>query len=149
MLLGVHPETFHDMFYYIRLRQKIYCIYYNNSTIFFTKGCDSVGNGATFISGNKKEEYEQMIRCFPSHEKHYSSGELVCTYGENSSLIGVVLEGTLQLLRTHADGRQTILEQLEKGEIFGESLSFSSYSISPLQIYCAEKSTVLYLIIAI
>mgnify|MGYP003371568663 FL=1 len=97
------------------------------------------------FQGIKKEEYEQMIRCFQATEKHYSSGELVCTYGENSSLIGVVLEGTLQLLRTHADGRQTILEQLEKGEIFGESLSFSSYSISPLQIYCAEKSTVLYI----
>lgn len=67
------------------------------------------------FQGIKKEEYEQMIRCFQATEKHYSSGELVCTYGENSSLIGVVLEGTLQLLRTHADGRQTILEQLEKG----------------------------------
>ena len=32
-----------------------------------------------------------------------------------------------------------------KGGIFGESLSFSPYSISPLQIYCAEKSTVLYI----
>lgn len=97
------------------------------------------------FQGIKKEEYEQMMICFHATEKHYSSGELVCTYDENSTLVGVVLEGTLQLLRTHMDGRQTILEQLEKGSIFGESLSFISNSISPIQIYCSEKSRVLYI----
>lgn len=97
------------------------------------------------FQGVNKAEYQQMVSCFHAIEKQYSAGELICSYGENSSQIGVVLEGKLHLVRTHADGRQTLLEQLNPGDIFGETFSFISQSESSLQVYSIVKSKVLYM----
>ena len=51
----------------------------------------------------------QLILHF-SVEKQYDHGELVCTYGTSSEQIGIVLEGTVQLLRTHLDGLRATMD---------------------------------------
>lgn len=92
-----------------------------------------------------KEDYRKMMVCFHSVEKQYDHGELVCTYGTSSEQIGIVLEGTVQLLRTHLDGRQTILEQLGPGDIFSETLSFVSENSSTVQVICTSRSRIQFI----
>ena len=86
-----------------------------------------------------------MMVCFHASEKWYKTGERVCSYDENNEQIGIVMEGTVQLLRTHTDGRQTILEQLEPGSLFGEPLSYTAFSGGSLQIYSLKDSKILYI----
>lgn len=97
------------------------------------------------FQGINQEEYQQMVRCFHAIEKQYSPGELICSYGENNTQIGVVLEGTLHLIRSHVDGHQALLEQLSQGDLFGETFAFVSLSESSLQVYSITKSRVLYM----
>ncbi|MBS6196053.1 MAG: Crp/Fnr family transcriptional regulator [Clostridiales bacterium] len=104
-----------------------------------------MGSVQHLFEGIQEDEYERMMVCFNAKEKEYIPGEFICSYGENDTQVGIVLNGKLQLLRTHADGRQTILEQLEEGDIFGETFTFVSRSISALQVYSMEKSRVLYI----
>lgn len=86
-----------------------------------------------------------MMICFHSVEKQYEHGELICTYGSSSESIGIVLEGTVQLLRTHLDGRQTILEQLGPGDIFSETLSFVSENSSTVQVICSLRCRIQFI----
>ena len=97
------------------------------------------------FQGISKEDYRKMMVCFHSVEKQYDHGELVCTYGTSSEQIGIVLEGTVQLLRTHLDGRQTILEQLGPGDIFSETLSFVSENSSTVQVICTSRSRIQFI----
>ena len=92
-----------------------------------------------------KAEWSRMMVCFHASEKWYKTGERVCSYDENNEQIGIVMEGTVQLVRTHTDGRQTILEQLEPGSLFGEPLSYTAFSGGSLQVYSLKDSKVLYM----
>ena len=97
------------------------------------------------FQGITKSEYDQMVLCFHAKEKKYNPGELICSYGENSSSIGVILEGHLHLIRTHVDGRQTILENIDTGDIFGEPFSFVTHTESSIQVYSITYSRILYM----
>lgn len=83
--------------------------------------------------------------CFHSHQKHYPSNEIISTYGTQSSKIGILLEGEIMIIRTHYDGRQTILEHLEPGDIFGEMLSVIPNSISLVQVVSVRPCFVQYI----
>ncbi len=97
------------------------------------------------FQGISRDDYKKMMICFQSVEKQYDHGELICTYGSNSESIGIVLEGTAQLLRTHLDGRQTILEQLGPGDIFSEALSFVSENSSTVQVICSFRCRIQFI----
>ncbi len=90
------------------------------------------------------DEYEQMMACFHAVKRQYLPGETIVSYGTGSSLIGILLEGEATATRTHPDGRQTILERLERGNIFGEPLSTAS-DISLVQIICQKKAAVQFI----
>lgn len=92
-----------------------------------------------------KEDLDRMMVCFHISEKSYGPGACICSYGQNKEQIGIIMEGEVQLLRTHADGRQTILEHMKAGNIFGEPLSPSSPFTNTLQIYSIGKSKILYM----
>lgn len=97
------------------------------------------------FQGINEEDFDRMMICFHASEKWYQPGEFICSYGTNTGQIGVVMEGAVQILRTYADGRQTILEHLEAGNLFGESLSFISLSSCDLQVYSTGKTRILYI----
>lgn len=43
--------------------------------------------------------------------------------GINESIIGIILEGTAQIIRTDYNGNRTIIEELEEGVAFGTTIS--------------------------
>lgn len=92
-----------------------------------------------------QDEIARMMVCFQASEKNYLPGEYICSYGEKNVQIGIIMEGKVQILRTHEDGRQTILEYLGQGDIFGEALSFISQAACTLQVYSMDKTKVIYI----
>lgn len=92
-----------------------------------------------------KEDFNRMMVCFHASEKWYQPGECIHSYETNNTQIGVVMDGKARLVRTYLDGRQTILEHLEPGNIFGELLSCTSLSRSTLQVYSVGKSRIVYI----
>lgn len=97
------------------------------------------------FQGIRPKDYQRMMTCFQAVEKQYGSGELIGIYGENGGRIGIVLEGRVQLLRSHYDGRQTILELLGPGDIFSEALSPYPQTADTIQVISTVPSTVQYI----
>lgn len=92
-----------------------------------------------------EEQFQKMMACFQSYQRHYSSNEVITTYDGNNSKIGILLEGEIMIIRMHYDGRQTILEHLEPGDIFGESLSVIPTSLSLVQVISSRPCIVQYI----
>ncbi len=92
-----------------------------------------------------EENFQKMMTCFHSRQKHYPANEIITTYGSQGSRIGIILEGEIMVIRTHYDGRQTILEHLEPGDIFGETLSVIPNSISLIQVISVRPCLVQYI----
>lgn len=91
-----------------------------------------------------EQECSQMMHCFQAAEKRYSAGSVISTYSRDSQKIGILREGQAILVRIHSDGRQTILEDLHQGDIFGEALTFENFDIGTMQVVCTENCRILF-----
>ena len=70
------------------------------------------------------EEQRSMMHCFKTSTKHYDSGEIICFFDEDDKGIGIIENGTAQVVHILPNGSQTILEYLTEGDIFGQLFYF-------------------------
>ena len=95
--------------------------------------------------GIASQEVEAMIRCFRMRKARFEPGQTVCTYGESGSEIGVLLRGQAALVRFDYAGTRTILEQVEKGGVFGEALAFTPELGDCVEVISGGDSEVLFM----
>jgi CRP/FNR family transcriptional regulator, cyclic AMP receptor protein len=55
----------------------------------------------------------------------YSDGELIHSRGDSETTMGIVIKGHVRLCRLHADGSQTYVSLVRKGQHFGDVLLVS------------------------
>ncbi len=63
---------------------------------------------------------ELISGCHKMRTKKYKRGELVSTYIENRSQIGIIIEGSADLIRYDIDGNKAIIDRFNPGNIYGE-----------------------------
>lgn len=75
------------------------------------------------------------------HVYKYNKNEEVLPTIKNSNIIGVVMEGSIQISYIEYNGNEIIMETLNKDDIFGTN--FSSISIDNTEIIAKENTEVL------
>ena len=63
---------------------------------------------------------ELISHCHKMRTKKYKRGELVSTYISNRTQIGIIIEGSADLIRYDIDGNKTIIDRFNIGNIYGE-----------------------------
>ena len=91
------------------------------------------------------QEVEAMIHCFCMRRCQFQTGQTICTYGENAGEVGVLTRGEAELVRLDYGGNRTILERLETGGVFGESLAFTPLLGDCVEVVSAAGSEVLFM----
>ena len=91
------------------------------------------------------QEVEAMIHCFCMRRCQFQTGQTICTYGENAGEVGVLTRGEAELVRLDYGGNRTILERLETGGVFGESLAFTPLLGDCVEVVSAGSSEVLFM----
>lgn len=104
-------------------------------------GMESVEN---IFQNITEQERSEMMRCFQAAEKRYVAGNIISTYQRDNQKIGILQEGEANLVRIHPDGRQTILEDLHAGDIFGEALTFENFDIGTMQVICTKSCRIIF-----
>ena len=97
------------------------------------------------FQGISYESYLAMVDCFHARTKTYQNGEIILSFGEGSQAVGIVEEGSAALLRIDADGNSTILEVLDPGGVFGETIAFSGVGGDSLMVVCRKSCRVLFI----
>ncbi len=99
-----------------------------------------------FQNLNERERQTILTR-LSAKEKSYGKGELICRYEGNQTLIGVIVEGSAQVLRYDEANRKMVLEWLHRGDVFGEVLAFSCGFEKEEETFvvCDRATKVLYL----
>lgn len=70
---------------------------------------------ATLFGGIKGEELEKLLVCMDSTRKKYRRQEMILSEEEIPDRIGIVLEGSVQVVQDDVFGNRNIVEKLEKG----------------------------------
>ncbi len=83
-------------------------------------------NEISIFYGIENNDVKKMLNCFQSKRISYKKDTTIISNLANTNVVGIILNGSANLIRNDYNGNRTIIEKLDEGSIFGEV--FSSYS---------------------
>ena len=95
-------------------------------------------NEISIFKGIDEQNVKSMLKCFEAKTIVYKKDTTVISNLANTNIIGIIIDGTANLVKSDYDGNRVILEKLDKGSIFGEV--FTSYS-DELSVITTSTST--------
>ena len=97
------------------------------------------------FKGIKKEELPIMLQCIGSHQKTYAKNQIIFLESQEIRTIGIILSGTIHMIKEDAEGHKTLLVCMKTGEIFGETFACGSSIDTRVNFVAATPCTVLFL----
>lgn len=100
---------------------------------------------APLFRGIKEEEISLLLKCLTPKIQSYGKNESIVNSGESIDRFGIILEGEAIIVKENAEGNRVILSVVNKGDLFGEMLVFSSNKIWPVTVRVQSSCKVLFL----
>lgn len=97
-------------------------------------------NEIALFNGIENKDVKSMLNCFNATTISYKSGTTIISNLANTGAIGIIYEGSANLIKIDYNGNRTIIEKLERGSIFGEVFLPNSDELS---IVATDNCTVI------
>lgn len=97
------------------------------------------------FTGIRPEDLPAMLHCLGSFQKCYRKEEMILLESNEIRNVGLILEGTVHMIKEDAEGYKTLLVSMGTGEVFGESFSCGSNPDARVSFLAAAPSIVLFL----
>lgn len=91
------------------------------------------------------DELEKMLPCLGAQVRSASKGEIVLLTGEPVDSVGLLLEGSAQIVREDETGNRNMLGRVEPGELFAEMFACLGMAHSPVTVTAETDVRVLFL----
>lgn len=90
-----------------------------------------------------ENEIRSILKCSNATVESYQENQIVFEKEDTIQKMGIVLEGEFNLVAQKYSGTRVIITSLEKGDLFGEALVFSSVKKSPYDLVSSGNSKAL------
>ncbi|MDD6237577.1 MAG: Crp/Fnr family transcriptional regulator [Clostridiales bacterium] len=97
------------------------------------------------FDGIDQSALNSLIKCMDGKTISVPKGNPVFLEGAPARFVGIVLSGTLQVVREDYYGNRSILTILQPGELFAEAFSFAGLETMPVSVFAVKDSEVLLL----
>lgn len=91
------------------------------------------------------ESLKEMLGCLNAKERSYKKGDVVFAEGDKAKYLGIVLEGSVQLVRVDYYGNRSILTNIEPPQLFGEAFACAGLKSLPVDAVAAADTRILLL----
>ena len=91
------------------------------------------------------ESLKEMLGCLNAKERSYKKGDVVFAEGDKAKYLGIVLEGSVQLVRVDYYGNRSILANIEPPQLFGEAFACAGLKSLPVDAVAATVTRILLL----
>jgi len=88
-------------------------------------------------------DFEQMLTCLSARTASYQKGEIILLAGDTVRFMGLIVAGSVRIVKEDREGHSTILTELTVSESFGEVLACAEVAQSPVTVQAAEDVQVL------
>lgn len=88
-------------------------------------------------------DFEQIIHCLSANKASYKKDDVLLLSGDTVNFVGLILSGSVQIIKEDADGRITIITELGVSELFGEVFACAGISQSPVTVLATENAEIL------
>ena len=86
-----------------------------------------------------------MLECLRAREQTFSKGQTIYDAGDCVTAMGMVLEGSVQILRDDFWGHSSILSTLQPGHMFAETYACVPNQPLMVRVVAAQPTTILFL----
>jgi len=90
-------------------------------------------------------EIISMLKCLTPRVAKIKKGDFAGFFGEIMDGVGILLEGSLSILKENLDGGRIIIDIIKPGELFGEIAVFTEKKLWPATVSANEDSTVMFI----
>ena len=97
------------------------------------------------FTGIKPADMKPMLHCIGYRVGKYSKGEIIAFEGENLKHIGIVLSGSVDMVKEDLWGNKTMLIRMRQNELFGETFACGSDPLSMVTFVVSEDAAVMFL----
>ena len=101
--------------------------------------------GSPIFNGVENKDREALLSCLKIYSRTYRKGEYIRLEHDNIQDVGIVLRGTVHMLKEDVWGHQTLLAYMGPGELFGETFALLHEQASHVSFLAAAETKVLFL----
>lgn len=95
---------------------------------------------SSLFSEISSEELGSMLHCLGAKVVDIAKGDPVFLEGDPAGFIGIVLEGSIQIVQEDYFGNRSIIHHSQAGDIFAEAFSFTGLDAMPVSGYAVKNS---------
>ena len=95
--------------------------------------------------GVKEKDMEPMLKCLGGQVKKYKKGEYIFFEQDDVRQIGIIISGSVDMLKEDVWGNKTMLVRMKKEELFGETFSCGAEQSSVVSFCASHNAEVLFL----
>ena len=103
------------------------------------------GVDSPLFHGMDPADRKAVLGCVGYHVGSYAKGEIIALEGENLRHIGVILSGSVDMVKEDLWGNKTIVIRLRAKDLFGETFSCGNDSLSVVTFTASEDTEILFL----
>lgn len=89
-------------------------------------------------------DLDMMYNCLGGYKKSFIPGETIMTFDKSHSTVGIVASGVVRLERIDYYGDYSLLDRMEKNDIFGETLAYASIEYNEITAVCEKACEVIF-----
>ena len=97
------------------------------------------------FTGITTDEIRDMLSCLSARETTFTKDEIIFSYGETITGIGIVLDGNVHIVKEDFWGNANLMAECAPGDIFGEAYAINSTEPLEMNIFAASTCRVLFL----
>lgn len=84
-----------------------------------------------------------MLKCLGAQVRVVSKNQIIFQEGDPAKYVGILLKGSVQIVRDDYYGNRSIVAGIEPGQLFAESFSCAEADVLPISVTASEDSEIM------
>ena len=102
-------------------------------------------NGWRLFQGIEQNNLPVMLGCLGYRMERYKKGDFISMEGEHLENIGLVVKGSVDMIKEDFWGNKTILMRMRQGSVFGETFICGTETLATVSFCAVSDTEVLFL----
>ncbi|HEX3030043.1 MAG TPA: Crp/Fnr family transcriptional regulator [Clostridia bacterium] len=97
------------------------------------------------FKGFEPVDLENILRCLSGRAVSYKKNDIIILSGAPVDFVGIVLSGSIKIMKDDIEGNTNILTKLGANDIFAEAFAYAGISESPVTVQAEENCEILFI----
>lgn len=93
------------------------------------------------FEGVRKEDLPVMLTCLGGRVLRCGKGQAIFSEGDEAKLVGILLAGSVHIIKEDFNGDRSIVSRIGPGELFAESFACAGVASMPVSVVAATDCT--------